>query len=144
MLVVSQNSWASITEADSYLSDKIDTSEWFGLSNTGSPGTVYKGSLLISAFYWLIGAPELSLTATLTDTNVKNAQIEAAWYLYEHYPELNERRAAIYSGLTSFKLSKRTENFEIKNIQIPAFIMGILKDYGAKNTTALLLGEYDV
>lgn len=143
-LVVGQNSWVTVAEADIYLGDKIKAIEWFNLSELPSnPGEVAKESLLITAFYWLSGSPELSISPTLTDSNVKNAQIEAAWFLYNYYDEYDARRAAIFSGLKSFQYSKRSEDLVVDQIGIPDYIIGMLRDYGIKNTTALLLGEYD-
>jgi hypothetical protein len=143
-LVVGTNSWASVAEADTYLTDRINTTEWFQTAPTGSPGEVSKESLLVSAFYWLTGSPELELSATLTDTSVKNAQTEAAFFLLEHYDELNERRAAMYTGVDSWKLSKKSENYDINQLQIPSYILGMLRDYAIMNTTVDLKGEYDV
>jgi len=143
-LVVGTNSWASVAEADTYLTDRINATEWFSLNvSPATPGAVAKESLLVSAYYWLSGSPELEIPASVTDTDVKNAQIESAWFLYEHYTELNERRAAMYTGVESFKLSKKSENLNIDNLQIPSYIMGMLRLYGVRNDTALLAGEYD-
>jgi hypothetical protein len=143
-LVVGTNSWATVAEADTYLTDRINAVDWFSTSPTAAPGAVSKESLLVSAFYWLTGAPELSLSVTLTDTNVKNAQIEAALFLLEHYDELNERRAAMFTGVESWKLSKKSENYNIDQLQIPSYIIGMLRDYAIMNTTVDLKGEYDV
>jgi hypothetical protein len=143
-LVVGTNSWCSVSEADTYLEYRINASEWFQTGEKSSPGEVSRESLLVSAFYWLQGAPELEISATVTDTDVKNAQIEAALFLLEHYDELNERRAAIYTGVSSFKLSKKSENFDINQLQIPSYILGMLGNYAIMNTIALLEGEYDV
>lgn len=143
-LVVGQNSWATRAEANSYLEDKINTIPWFSLPDDGIQGGVTKDNLLVSAFYWLRNAPGLSLPDISTDENVKNAQIEGAWYLYNYDEDSSDREAAIYSGLSSFTLSKRSENLDINNIQIPQFIIGILRDYAEQNTTVDLLGEYDV
>ncbi len=143
-LVVGQNSWSTVSEADTYFTNRINTTDWFSLNTSpANPGEVAKESLLISAYNWLIGASELSLSASLTDTNVKTAQMEAALFLQEHYSEMNERNAAAHTGVTGFKLSQRSENIDIKNIGIPDFIMGLLRNYVIQNTTALLLGEYD-
>jgi len=143
-LIVGQNSWTTIAEADIYLGNKIKTTEWFGLDNAPSePGAESKETLLSTAYYWLKGAPELNISASASDDNVKNAQIEAAWFLYNYYDELKEREAAIYTGVEDFSLSKRSENLNKDLLQIPSFISGMLRDYGIRNTSADLLGEYD-
>lgn len=143
MLTVGQNSWATVAEADAYLTDRIQTIEWFELDEQDAPGEVSKETLLISAFYWLKNAPQLSLSENLTDGVVKNAQIEAAWFLYEHYTSLNARRAAIFTGVEEFELSKRTERLRIGNLQIPDFILGSLSAYAVENTVITLKGHYD-
>ena len=143
-LIVGQNSWTTIVEADSYLENKINVTPWFALSDDGVQGGVTKENLLISAYYWLLNAPGLELSMSLTDDNVKNAQIEASWYLYNYEEDMRDRESAIYSGLTSLSLSKRKEGYDIRNIQIPSFILSMLREYSIQNTTVDLLGEYDV
>lgn len=143
-LAVGQNSWVTIIEADTYLEHRIGSVEWFSLSDTGASGTDTKENMLVSAFYWLTGSPDLLLTPTLTDPNVKNAQIEAALFLLEHYTELNERRAAINTGVSDFEYSKRSETFNYEQLKIPPQIMGLLSNYSYNHAFVDLCGEYDV
>ena len=141
-LVVGQNSWASVTEADTYLTDRIHATGWFDLDSSGDPGVVTKESLLVSSFYWLLNNSAFNLSSTLTDTNVKNAQIEGSLFLQEHYKELDGRRAAIATGVKEFELSKRQEILR-DEIRIPDHISDLLKDYLSGNF-GTLLGAYDV
>lgn len=143
-LIVGQNSWVTVDETDSYLTDRIGSEAWFDLNPTSSPGGVGKESLIISAYYWLSGSPELSLSSSLTDILVKNAQIEAVLFLLEHYRELNERRAAMFTGVEDFEISKRSENLDISQLRIPDHIVGMLSDYQISNCVVVLKGEYDV
>lgn len=144
-LVVGTNSWVTVAEADIYLTDRIGSTEWFGLLDLPSnPGEDAKETMLISAFYWLIGSPELNLTPSLSATNVKNAQIEAALFLLEHYDELNERRAFISAGGESFKLSKRSEDLNLKNLKIPPQIAGLIPEYGINHAIVDFKGGYDI
>lgn len=143
-LVVGQNSWVTVTEADEYLADRINATEWFGLNEVEEEGEVSKETLLITAFFWLSGSPQLSLLPTLTNDSVKRAQIEAAFFLMEHYSALNERRAAIFTGVEDFKLSNRREKLNIINLQVPDHILGMLDVYSVVNTTTTLKGEYDL
>ena len=140
-LTVGTNSWVSVAEADIFLTDKIDAEEWFVLSASGAAGVRSKGSLLVSAFHWLSGSPQLSIPSSCADLNVKNAQIEAAWFLHEYYRELKDRRAARASGLKSMRMSRRSETLGAPSI--PDYILGMLRDYQITNTTVLLSGEYD-
>jgi len=142
-LVVGQNSWVTLIESDAYLTDRISAEKWFELNDSGVAGEVSKSSLLISAFYWLINAPQLELFPNLTNDSVKNAQIEAALFLFEHYVALNQRRAAMSTGVESFKLSTKSEKLNIAKLQIPDYIIGSLGAYGVENTFAELKGQYD-
>lgn len=143
-LVVGQNSWVTVDEADTYLTDRINAENWFGLNVLATEGEVSKTSLLITAFYWLSGAPQLNLSPNLTDGSVKQAQYEAAFFLLEHYNSLNERRAAIFTGVEEFNLSKRREKLNALRLQIPDHILGMLGAYVVENEVILLKGEYDL
>ena len=142
-LVVGTNSWVSVAEADAYLADRIDAGEWFLLADSGAAGVRAKGSLLVSAFTWRSGSPQLTIASSSTDDDVKNAQIEAAWFLHEYYEEMKDRRAAIASGVTSLRMSRRAESLSAGNLTIPTHILGMLSSYRASNLTADLRGEYD-
>ena len=142
-LVVGANSWASVAEADTYLADRIDAEAWFLLADTAAAGVRAKESLLVSAFHWLYGSPQLSIAGSSTDDDVKNAQIEAAWFLREYYDEMKDRRAAISTGVTSLRMSRRAENLSAGNLTIPPHILGMLSTYQQSNLTADLKGEYD-
>lgn len=142
-VTVGTNSWTTIAEADTYLTDRIGAEDWFDLSDTGSPGADSKTTFIISAYYWLKNSAEVEIAATVADSNVKNAQAEAALFLLNHYNELNERRAAIATGLKSFQYSRRREELNYSQLQIPVHILNMLSDYATLNTTALLKGEFD-
>ncbi len=142
-LTIGANSWASVAEADTFLADRIDAEAWFLLAASGAAGVRTKESLLVSAFHWLTGSPQLSMPGSSTDDNVKNAQIEAAWFLQEYYEEMKDRRAALATGVESLRMSRRTENLSIRNLGIPGYILGMLASYQVSNTTATLKGEYD-
>ena len=140
-LTIGTNSWASVAEGDTLLTDRIDAEEWFALSDSGAPGARSKESLLVSAFHWLSGSTQLSIPSSCADLNVKNAQIEAAWFLHEYYLTLKDRRAAFASGLKSMRMSRRTESLGAPSI--PDHILGMLSEYQTSNDTVLLGGEYD-
>ena len=142
-LVVGMNSWVSVVEADTYLADRIDAESWFLLSDSAASGVRSKGSLLVSAFYWLQGSPQLTISNSNTDPNVKNAQIEAAWFLQEYYEEMKDRRAALAAGVTRFRVSQRSETLNIRNLGIPDHILGMLFEYQLSNVFAQMKGDYD-
>ena len=141
-LVAGTNSWATVAEADTYLTDRMDAEGWFDIPETDEPGVRSKETLLISAFHWLMSA--LDLSASLTSDDVKNAQIEAAWWLNNHYSALDERRAAIFTGVEDFEMSRRSEKLNIANLKVPDFIIGFIPQYSTENLTAELLGHYDI
>ncbi len=142
-LAVGSNSWVTTAEADTYLTDRIGAEAWFALSGAGDPGAVSKEVLLVSAYTWLINNPQLELSASLTDVDVKAGQIEAALFLLEHYDALNERRAAIGTGVKSFGLSKRREIL-IQDLTLPLHIAGFFSQYGISNAVVELKGHYDI
>lgn len=143
-LVVGTNSWSTVAEADDYLEDRLGSRPWFDLvESSETKGEESKEVYLTSAFYWLMGAPQLEIGKDSTDDNVKNAQAEAALWLIDHYDELDARRAATATGVTDFSYSKRRESLDPKNIIIPPHILGMLADYEVVNTFAQLKGEYD-
>jgi hypothetical protein len=143
-LVVGDNSWASIAEADAYLENRIGADDsWFVLPASAGSGEDSRENMLVSAFFWMQGSPQLDIASDVTDDDVKNAQIEAALFLTEHYDDLNERRAAIHTGVESFAYSKRREAFNPSQLTIPDFILGMIPLYNTNNRTVLLQGEYD-
>jgi len=143
-LAVGTNSWASVAEGDAYLTDRIDAEAWFALSDSSAtPGERTKATLLVSAYFWLSGSPQLSIPSSSSAANVKNAQIEAAWFLQEYYEDLKDRRAALASGMSILRISRRTEHLSMKNLGIPNHILGMLSDYQIDNTTALRRGQYE-
>lgn len=144
-LVVGQNSWVTIAEADTYFTSRLDSEDWFLLSDIGSAGELSKTTLLASSYYWLIKHPSLELSSSLTDDDVKNAQIEFAAYLQEHYDEWQSRGALISSGVESFRLSKWQETLRdgAGGYAVPALVLGMLRSYNVSNSVVTLLGPYD-
>ena len=142
-LVVGQNSWVTISEGDTYLTDRIDASDWFDLGDTGGSGAMSKTTLLASSFHWLMGDPSLELSITLTSDNVKNAQIEGALFLLKYSKELEAKRAFLSFGGRTFRLSKRAEAFSLSGLTLPIHIIGLLREYQRTNVTVELKGHYD-
>lgn len=105
-LVVGTNSWELVSEADTYLTDRLNASDWFDLSDTSTPGNPSKEVYLITAFRELINYPGTSLTADLTDDSVKEAQTEMALWLIKFNDDAERRKALISMGVTSFTASR--------------------------------------
>lgn len=119
ILVINVNTWVTIAEADSYLEGKFDAGAWAPLSDT------IKKQLLITAYRWIVGTPELVLPAVATDA-MKNAQIELAWWVYKFWTGYDKRDGLIASGVKSFRISKFSENFTKQDL--PKFIKDLLAD----------------
>lgn len=138
-LSVGTNSWITVDEADDYLADKMNASDWFDIVVTGKKGSVTKESILITAFNEIKASPLVDVDTLSTDERVKSAQAEMALFLLQFYDELFGRRAAIASGLSSFIYSEREENFNSRDgggsPGLPSNVLGFLNDYSQANTT---------
>ena len=119
-VIVGTNSWVTITEADDYLEEKFGADAWAGLSNN------LKAQCLITAFWWIYNYPFFNIPKSSTDENVKNAQIELAWWIYLYYKGFEKRGALIAGGVTDFTLSKWKEKLDEQ--EMPQIILNILDD----------------
>jgi hypothetical protein len=119
-VIVGTNSWATIAEADLYLDAKYGAAAWAPLS------VADKSALLISACRWIRNQAIFSIALSSTSQVVKDAQCEAAWYLYK-YGEAHWRRSALYaSGVRDFQVSKWSETLEAP--AFPENIAAMLSD----------------
>ena len=119
-VVVGTNSWVTVAEADDYLEEKFSADAWATLSTT------IKSQCLITAFWWIYNYPSFNIPKSSTSENVKNAQIELAWWTYQYYTSYEKRGALISSGVTDFTLSKWKE--ELGTQDIPQIVLDILDD----------------
>lgn len=142
--VVGTDSWITVAEADTYLTYRMGTEEWFNLQPQGSPGTNSKESILGTAFREILNVPSLDISISASGDDVKNAQAEMALFLVEHYDEFNDRRAGISTGLNSFDLGKRQEDLRTFFVGVPEYILSMLDAYSTVNTTVELSGPYDI
>jgi len=138
-LAVGTNSWATRTEIDAYLNDKPKSTDWFALDDTPSaPGEEAKDSYIVSAFYWL--SAKTTIPNNATSDSVKNAQAEAALYLYRYSTDIEKREAAINSGVKSFDYQEVSETLDYRQIGIPEYILGMIAEYSSGNSFVLLRG----
>ena len=114
------NSWVTVAEADTYFSDRWLASGWAGLTNTE------KEQLLITAHNWIQAQREFDINEDSTNTKVKKAQLELAWFIYNYFEETEKRRALYAQGVRDFKLSKWEETLEEGGF--PTFILDMLSD----------------
>lgn len=140
-LVVGTNSWCTISEADTHLTDRLGAANWFLLSDSGDPGTESKTSLLITSFYLLFNNVLFDIAISSSDENVKHAQIEFALFLLENRIDYFKRMQMQASGIEQFTRSEWSE--KLKEIGIPVNILGMLTEYGVGNTVVTLLSPYD-
>lgn len=111
-LVIGENSWTTLTEADNYLTTRFGSQEWFNLSDTpANPGEASKETFLIMAFNALVDKPGYCLTPTLTDNSVKIAQTEMAFHFSDSYNEFTERSSSATSGVKDFKAVNWEEEY---------------------------------
>jgi hypothetical protein len=126
MLVVGQNSWVTIAEADTYISNKI---------NSGSWSTVDKAKYLITAFFAIFTSPDLSISKNETNEKVKLAQIELAFWYIDNYNSWMKRQSIQSMGVTSFSVDSIHESYNNKG-SLPLYILDMLSDYKTGSTIA--------
>jgi len=120
-LVLFTNSWVTVNEANTYLSNKFLADGWVTLTSK------QKEQVLITAFWWIYNYPSFSIAKTSTNEKVKNAQIELAWWTFNYYQEFRDREALISSGVNSFALSKWSESLGSQDL--PKSILDMLSDF---------------
>jgi hypothetical protein len=141
-LTVGVNSWASVAEADTYLGDIANRTAWFDLDDTpADPGEQAKSSLLVTAFRWITS--KTTLTISNTSDSIKNAQIEAAYFLLINQSEYESREALIKSGVKSFRYSEASESFDISQMDLPDSVTGLIGGFTTGNVVAKLRSPYD-
>ena len=122
VLSVGTNSWVTLAEADLYFEGKYQASTaWAALTDS------VKNQLLVSAYRWIQQQALFSISASSTAQIVKDAQCEAAWYLYSYGDEDEKRRALISQGVTEFELNEWRE--ELSKYEFPGFLSDMLDDY---------------
>lgn len=121
VVIVGSNSWVTRAEADAYFEEKWNASAWAALSD------LQKDQLIITAYRWINQQPNLSISAASTATKVKNAQYEAAWFIYEYWTSYAKRRALDASGVDNFRVSSFSES--INDVKFPAYILGMLDEF---------------
>lgn len=142
-IIVGTNSWVTIAEADTYLTTKVGSQEWFTLDDEPSdPGEESKESWLVSAYNYLINNCGYSIPSDSTDQNVKYAQIEFAYYLLRYSEEFEDRANSIAMGVTEFKASKWSEKYKGGSsssgegyISLPPAVRNYLCAYDGLNQT---------
>lgn len=122
VVIVGTNSWASIAQADDYFLVKWGAGAWASLTLT------QKTQLLISAFNW-IRQSGLSVSSSDTSALVKQAQLEAAWFVYKYADEHEKRRALSSMGVKSYRAMDFSETLE--NCAFPEFLSEMLQDYAS-------------
>jgi hypothetical protein len=121
-LTVGANSWVTLSEANSYFDGSFLAYDgWNALTDS------VKERLLISAYRWINQQSILSIPAASTSQKVKDAQCEAAWYLYSYGDEGAKRESLIAQGVTEFKLVDWQEKLAAYNF--PESIKDLLGDF---------------
>lgn len=121
-LTVGTNSWVTIAESNTYMADRWNSAAW----TDGTISDAQKEQLLVTAYRWIQAQPQFSIAASSTETAVKEAQIELAWYVYKFFDETEKRRALYAQGVRDFSLGKWEE--ELEKGGFPDFINDMLSD----------------
>lgn len=125
------NSWVSVSETDTYLSNIKNAQIWFALPESAAPGEESKETNLITAFYWIVDDKFLILPEDLLITDdLKRAQMEAVLYLLHYYFEFTESAVNSAIGLKRIERGKsEDEFFNLRNVYKPQNIQKLLKPY---------------
>lgn len=120
-LTVGTNSWVTVAEANTYFDEKYGASAWATL------GLHEKERLLISGYRWIMAQSFFSISPASTAPAVKQAQCEAAWFLYMHNEALEKRRGLYVTGVRQFDISAFSET--LAEPAFPEFIKDILDHF---------------
>jgi hypothetical protein len=114
-LTVGTNTYVTLAEANAYLEGKFGADGWFSLTDT------VKKQCLITAYRWIV---RLGVSPTSTANNVKSAQVELAWWIYQRYAEYEDREALYAGGVRDFTVLKWSEELEAPDV--PSFIKDLI------------------
>ena len=134
-IIINNNSWVTLAEANSYLLEKIGADDWATAANA------LKEQCLISAFRWINRLTNYSIS--VVTNNVKYAQIELAWYLYNYYDTHAKHEALNAQGVKEFRISKFHEALRGKT-ELPDTVKDLLEDYDLYSGGYLPLIEREV
>ncbi len=135
------NTWATVDEADTILSQQIGSTDWFSLPVKTEKGGDSQEAFLVTSYRWLSGIYGIGATASAPD-QLKLAQILAAQWLISYSADYNDREALIASGVESFDWSQWSEELR-SGVNPPRFIVDIMIGLGAggSNQAIQLYGE---
>ena len=121
VVIVGVNSWVTIAQADDYFAAKFGATAWASLSVTE------KTQLLLSAVRWILQQNAFDILMSVTAELVKQAQLEAAWFIYKWFDEYEKRRALSSAGVKSYRVMDFSESLDA--VTFPEFIVMMLSDY---------------
>lgn len=132
-LVVGENSWCTIAEADEILKYKLGSEEWYELSDeTSTPGEESKELFLRNSYDLLLNKVGYAMSPTITDAKVKKAQALFAFIIFDG-SFLDESQLNLLSaGVSGMTLSKwRVSYFESwsGDFPLPYAVANLLSDY---------------
>ena len=129
MITIGTNSWVTEAETDAYLSTR------FGADTYWVSG-VDKEAAIITAYRWLIGSKDFSLSSTETAQKVKDAQCEMALFLVQHQPDIDIRLGLQAQGVIEAGIVKEKYSGKAR-LPIPIAVTSLLDGYN--NTRALYI-----
>jgi hypothetical protein len=127
-MLVSGDSWVSLTEANSYFNTKYGASFWVPLSN------IDKESLLITAKNFITNLG-YTILDTETDKRVKNAQMETVQFIHSYYTQWLKRANLQSAGVKSFSVLSFSES--LGEATLPIYISNNLQDWKTNQSTLI-------
>jgi hypothetical protein len=127
MIVIGDNSWVSLAEANTYMAQRFQGGAWATIDATE------REQLLIFA-YRLINSIHGYVFPDVPNNQMKYAQIEGSWFLYNFYEEFTQRQALYGMGVEDFTISKFKEKIT-RVPTLPPIVTGMLESF-------ITLGEF--
>lgn len=124
-LEVGKNSWISEEDANIYLEDRLDASEYWASG-------VEKDKALITAYRQLNGCGYFEFPSTSSQV-MKDAQCEQALFLLIHQKDIDKRKGLQAQGVVSAGIVKEGYDRDmLMKVPIAPIVTQMLEDYSAE------------
>lgn len=131
-LIVGGNTWATVSETDDYLSLKVGSSPWYDLREASSKGQPSKEAYLHTAYLSILAG--YAVEEETSDSNVKKAQMELAFYFCENYARFLNDQYSSAKSLKSVTMSKWKEEYrDYSGDGFPLVVQSLLSGYSVGN-----------
>lgn len=134
-LTVGTNSWVTVSEADTYFSDRVGTGDYWN-------DDAEKAAALVTAYKELTNSGHFNLPSTATQV-MKDAQCEYALYLLIHEPDRSIRAGLITQGVVEAGVVKEKYSSSIRKLKFPPMVESLLDAYSSLTPFAIFDIERD-